>query len=85
MENLTNCSECKVKPGQPHEDGCDIEICSVCGGQRLCCDCEGHDKQFARWTGIWPGKAEARYLGLNLNEFAEKGYWKIFFVKPEVD
>jgi hypothetical protein len=47
----------------------------------LGCDCEGHDPLFARWTGLWPGRAEAQMLGIGLNEFDWK-YGKIFFVKP---
>jgi len=79
--NLTNCHDCDAKPGEVHKDGCDVERCSVCGGQRLQCDCKGHDTAFARWTGIWPGKAEAMYLGVDLNTFAIR-YSALFFVKP---
>ena len=32
----------------------DIEQCTVCGGQRLCCGCEGHDQGLASWSGEWP-------------------------------
>ncbi|MCK4814333.1 hypothetical protein KA005_01070 [bacterium] len=82
LEGLKKCHDCGAKPGEIHQDGCDTERCSVCGEQRLCCDCEGHDKAFARWTGIWPGYAEAQLLNLDLNQFALKGYEKIFFIKP---
>lgn len=78
---LTNCHACDAKPGKIHEDGCDVECCSVCGGQLIQCDCEYHDKAFARWTGIWPGKAEAKFLDVDLNVFDIK-YSKLFFVKP---
>lgn len=80
---LIPCHDCGAEPGQPHKDGCDVECCSVCGGQRLCCGCDGHDPLFARWTGIWPGKAEATILGMDLNEFYASGAYKSFFIKPE--
>lgn len=82
MTNLKNCHDCGVKPGEPHIGNCDTEICSVCGGQRLCCNCEGHDRLFARWSGIFPGHAEALALGIDLNEFHRRGYNEIFFIKP---
>lgn len=84
---LRNCHDCGAKPGQPHRRGCDTEICSVCGGQRLQCaskgSCDGHDPQFARWTGLWPGKAEAEHLGLSLNDVHARRHLRhAFFVKP---
>ena len=81
MKELKNCHDCGVKPGQIHQDNCDVERCSVCGGQRLQCECQDHDSAFARWTGIWPGSAEADYLGMDLNEFALRKS-DIFFIKP---
>uniref|UniRef100_A0A6M3IMI3 Uncharacterized protein n=1 Tax=viral metagenome TaxID=1070528 RepID=A0A6M3IMI3_9ZZZZ len=81
MNELKDCHDCGAKPGKMHKNGCDTERCSECGDQRLQCDCENHDKAFARWTGIWPGKAEADYLGVDLNEFEIK-YGRLFFKKP---
>jgi hypothetical protein len=82
--SLRNCPDCNAKPGEIHQYGCDVERCSVCGGQRLGCDCKRNDKAFSRWTGIWPGELEAKYLGVDLNEFYAQGFYRVFFVKPKV-
>lgn len=82
-EILRRCHDCDVAPGEPHEDNCDVARCSVCGLQRLGCECRGHDKAFARWTGLWPGEAEAKFLGLDINGFYAQGMHLKFFVKPK--
>jgi len=51
-----NCPDCGVKPGEEHKEECKVEQCTVCHGQRLKCDCEGHDSVVAKWTGELPGK-----------------------------
>ena len=81
LKNLVACPSCLARPGQRHSGSCDVERCSVCGGQKLGCDCDGHDKDFAKWTGIWPGQMEADYLKISLNQLYSDGYAKIFFVK----
>ena len=34
-----NCGGCGAKPGELHDDGCDVERCALCGHQQMCCDC----------------------------------------------
>lgn len=80
---LDKCPECKAKAGEIHQHNCDIERCSVCGGQLLTCHCDGHDKQFARWTGFWRGELECKALNMDLNTFYMTGMHRIFFVKPK--
>lgn len=48
------------------------------------CRCAGHDKDFAKWTGFFPGSAESNLLGIDLNAFHRQGYAKIFFVKKGI-
>lgn len=79
---ITNCPDCGTAPGMPHVPGCDVERCSVCGNQKIQCNHSDHDPLFARWTGIYPGEAEAKYLGMDLNEFVKEGYYRRFFTKP---
>lgn len=53
-----NCPDCDVEPNEPHLEGCDVERCATCGGQKISCDCEP-----LPWTGEWPGVAECREFG----------------------
>lgn len=83
---LTNCPTCHVPPSTIHLDNCPTERCSECGEQYITCNCitrSDHDKQFARWTGISPCEAEAKYLNTNVEELHKLGMTKIFDVKPK--
>lgn len=73
MNNLPKCPDCRVEPGHAHKPGCDVERCSVCGHQKWGCECKDHDPLFSRWTGFWPGHAEARELGL-FSKWTYKGW-----------
>jgi len=81
METISTCPDCQVTPGNSHEKGCDVAICSCCGTQKLFCACLGHDPAFARWTGYWPGSLEAKALGMTLQVFTERCA-KYFWIKP---
>jgi gas vesicle protein len=81
-----HCPECDVGLGHPHKAGCSIERCSNCGEQHSECSCKSsrHDPAFARWTGFFPGEAEAYALGISLDEFLEGKHAKCIFIKPRM-
>ena len=38
------CHDCDAEEGQLHQLGCDMEICPICLGQLISCDCWGRNK-----------------------------------------
>lgn len=54
MTELRKCPNCGTGIGEPHRNECDIERCSICGTQRLTCECKGHDHAKSAWVGVWP-------------------------------
>ncbi len=77
------CPDCAAEIGQHHDPNCDVQRCSVCGGQYMCCGCEGHDFEFAKWDGYWPGVKRAAELNMDLNELYESGEAEKVFIKPK--
>jgi hypothetical protein len=69
------CPDCGAKPGEQHNDWCDVERCPDCGGQLISCDCEGEfTMPRMPWTGMWPGVMECREFGWYSKMVPGKGW-----------
>jgi hypothetical protein len=79
---MKNCGDCDAKPGDLHAEGCDIERCPACGGQRISCDCVTKRKRLP-WTGEWPGTAECREFGFYSYFTRETGWVRCSKDHPE--
>jgi hypothetical protein len=69
------CPGCGAAPGDWHVCGCDIEQCPYCGGQAVTCDSDDDPIPLddrLRWTGLWPGEAEAIKFSVVLQVDAER-------------
>lgn len=58
------CRDCGVAPGKPHQNGCDVARCTVCGEQRITCS---HSSSPVGWGQVWTGG-----LGVTLIEWLRK-------------
>ena len=63
--SVHECNDCGADPGTPHQDGCDVARCTLCGWQRISCEHADGDGGWGQlWTGEWPGDVECREVGL---------------------
>ncbi len=65
MKNLSeiarnDCPDCGAEPGDLHEAGCTLVVCSSSYDQRLQCDCTCHKPGASAWTGEHPDSAECK-------------------------
>ena len=58
MKTKASCPDCGTGIGQSQAKECVIELCTVCGRQRIACECSGHDPIKSAWTGDGPDFAK---------------------------
>jgi hypothetical protein len=83
-EKMRKCHDCGVEPGQIHEEGCDWEICSKCGGQMLSCGCNAEEsnripygtvREIAARIPYFSADHIDKYIKKDLSDAIEKGLW----------
>ncbi|MGW0822478.1 hypothetical protein [Streptomyces sp. NPDC002845] len=72
-DRAQRCPDCSVLPGQLHQERCDVARCALLGRQRRGCGHSGTDCN-TRWTGQWPGFAEATEYGFFAHLVPGKGW-----------
>lgn len=81
---MKRCSDCAVKEGELHWVGCDWEVCPICGGQRMCCDCKlkgkkripyGCVREIAAKVPYYSQEIIDTYVKPELLEAIKKGNW----------
>ena len=80
---IPTCPNCGAGINQLHEDGCDWEICGICGCQALGCDCnelDNYSENRIPWTGESPVAAAAREFGwyTKFGRYNPDGSWHNF-------
>lgn len=86
MKLQPKCPDCGTGIGEPHVNNCDVERCSFCGGQRITCECEGHDPKASAWSGKWPeAKSTEDYPNVHGERLlAGSGDWEIVYRGSEL-